>query len=143
MLNFFQPAQDRLASEVIDLLAAKIIVAAFHVADVELALAVGEKRLLEEWDIFVEKLFLQILRSSRDDDALAGTNDGKEISQRLSGSSAGFDDQVSLFRQSLLDGLRHLQLPAAKFVGGVSLRELASRSEKAVQGRQSPGWRDG
>ena len=133
LLDLFQSAEYRLVGEVVKLLPAEIVVAPLHVADVELAIAVGKKRLFEKRDILIEELFLQILGSGGNDDPLAGTNDGHQIGQRLAGSSAGFDDQVTLFFQRLLDGLRHLQLSPAKFVGGMGARKHSARSEELVE----------
>ena len=39
---------------------------------------------------------------------------GTQIGQRLARAGAGFDDQVALFLQRLLDRLRHLQLSATR-----------------------------
>ncbi len=64
---------------------------------------------------------------------LPGTNHGQQISQRLAGSRAGFDDQVAFLCQRLLDGLRHLQLSAAEFVRRVSLREQATGRKEVVE----------
>src|ERR1019366_1566190 len=71
MIDLLQPAQHRISGEVVKLLAAQIIVTALHVADAQLALAAGEKRLLQKRDILVEELLLQVLRTGGDDDAFA------------------------------------------------------------------------
>ena len=133
VLDLLQAAEHGLIGQVVELLAAQIVVASLHVADFELAFAVGKKRLLEKRDIFMEELFLQILGSGRNDDALAGANDRHQVGQRLARAGAGFDDQVTLFFQRLLDGLRHLQLSAAKFVGGMSARKHSARREELVE----------
>ena len=133
MLDLFQSAEHGLVGEVVELLAAQIVVAPLHVTDVELAFAVGKKRLFEKRDIFVEELFLQILGSGGNDDALAGTDDGHQVGQRLARAGAGFDDQVTLFFQRLLDRLRHLQLSPAKFVGGMGARKHSARREELVE----------
>ena len=78
--------------QVVQLLAAKIIAAALHVADPQLA-----EVLLEEGNVFVEELLLQGLGAGGDDDALAGADHRKQIRQRLAGAGAGFDDQVAAF----------------------------------------------
>ena len=133
VLDLLQSAEHGLVGEVVELLAAQIVVAPLHVADVQLAFAVGKKRLFEKRDIFMEELFLQILGAGGNDDPLAGTNDGHQVGQRLARASAGFDDQVTLFFQRLLDGLRHLQLSAAKFVGGMGARKHSARREELVE----------
>ena len=133
VLDLLQSAEHRLVGEVVELLAAQIVVAPLHVADVQLAFAVGKKRLFEKRDILVEELFLQILGAGGNDDALAGANDGHQVGQGLARSGAGFDDQMTLFFQRLLDGLRHLQLSAAKFVGGMGARKHSARREELVE----------
>ena len=143
MLDLLQPTEHRLVGQVVELLAAQIVVAPFHVADAQFALAVRKKRLLEKWDILVEELFLQILRAGGDDHALAGTNHRQQIGQGFARAGAGFDDQMTLFRQRLLDRLSHLQLSPAEFIGGMGAREQAARREELVERniaflRQSP-----
>ncbi len=120
--------------QVVELLAAKIIAAALHVADAQLA-----QMLLQKRNIFVEELLLQCLGAGRDDDALAGANDRQQIRQRLAGAGARFDDQVPLLLQCLLDGLGHLQLSAAKLVRRMRARQQASGAEELVERRQPRG----
>ena len=96
VLDFLEPGKHGLIGQVVQLLLAEIIVAPLHVADIQLALAVREEGLLEERNVFIEKLLLQILRSGRNDDALAGTNHRQEIRQSLAGTGAGFDYEVPL-----------------------------------------------
>ena len=96
VLDFLEPGKYGLIGQVVQLLLAEIIVAPLHVADIQLALAVREEGLLEERNIFIEKLLLQILRSGRNDDALAGANHRQEIRQSLAGTGAGFDYEVPL-----------------------------------------------
>ena len=144
VLDLLQSAEHRLIGQVIELLAAQIVVAPLHVTGVQLAFAAGKKRLLEKRDIFVEELFLQILGSGGNDDALAGANDGHQVGQRLARAGAGFNDQVTLFFERLFDRLRHLQLSAAKLVGRMGARKHSARREELVQRNVTfPGSRDG
>ena len=89
--------------------------------------------MLEKRHVFVEELFLQILGTRGDDDALAGADHGQQIGESFAGTGAGFKDQVPLFRERLFDGLRHLQLAAPEFVGGMSLREHAPGGKEIVE----------
>ena len=92
----------------------------------------------------MEELFLQIFCSGGNDDALAGANDGHQVGQRLARAGAGFDDQVTLFFERLFDRLRHLQLSAAKFVGGMGARKHSARREELVERNVAfPGVGDG
>ena len=61
VVDFLQPAEYGLVGQVVEFLAAKIIAASLHVTDAQPVLAVGEERLLKEWNILMKKLFLQIL----------------------------------------------------------------------------------
>ena len=96
--------------------------------------------MFEKRDILIEKLLLQILGAGGNDDALAGANHGQQIGQRLARAGASFDDQVPLLFERLLDGLRHLQLSAAEFVGGMGSRKHSARARK--NGRASSICRD-
>ena len=95
--------------------------------------------LLQERHVLEEELLLQGFRPSRDDDALARANDRQQIRQRLAGTGAGFDDQVSPFLQRELDRLGHLQLSATKFVSRMRARQHAIRPEELVERRQTRG----
>ena len=119
LLDLVKAAEYGLSSQVVEFLAAYVVAAPLHVADVQLAFAVGVESLFEERDVFVEELFLEIFRARRDDDALAGTNHGHQIRQSFSGACSSFHDEVALLCQSLLYGLGHLKLATAEFVGGV------------------------
>ncbi len=141
MLDLLQPAEHRLVGKVVEFFAAQIIVAAFHVADGEPSVRTiaartcfSKQGLLQERNVLVEKLFLQILGAGRDDHALAGANDWHQIGERLSCARTGFHDQVPLFFKCLLDGLRHLQLAAPEFIGGMRAGEHAAGGKELVEG---------
>ena len=138
VFDLFEAAQDGLVSQVVELFSAEIIVAALHVADGKLSLAVGRERALQKRHVFEVKLLLQIFRAGRDDDALAGANDGQQIGERFSSTGAGFSDQMALFFQRLLHRLGHLELSAAEFIGGMTLRQNSARREELVE-RDSGG----
>ena len=141
LLDLLQPAEHRLVGKVVEFFAAQIIVAAFHVADgkpsvrtIAARTCFSKQRLLQERNVLVEKLFLQILGAGRDDHALAGANHRHQIGQRLSCARAGFHDQVPLFFKCLLDRLRHLQLAAPEFIGGMRAREHCRRGQRIGRG---------
>ena len=123
MFDLLQPAQHRLISEVVELLAAQIIVAAFHVADVQLTFGIRKQRLLEKGNVFVEELLLEIFGAGRNYHSLARADHRQQICQRLARARAGFNNQVTFFFESLFHGLRHLQLSAAEFVGRMGARK--------------------
>ena len=72
----------------------------------------------------MEELFLQILGAGRNDDALAGANDGHQVGQRLARAGAGFDDQVTLFFQRLLRPLA----PSATVRGEIRRRDECAKA---------------
>ena len=55
VLDLFQSAEHGLVGEVVELLAAEIVVAPLHVTDFELAFAVGKERLFEKRDILMRR----------------------------------------------------------------------------------------
>ena len=117
MIDLLQPVQHRLCGKVVKLLATQIVAATLHVADAQLT-----QVLLQEGNIFEEKLLLESLGSGRDDDAFARTNHWQQIRERLPGTGARFDDQMSPLLQSQLHRLGHLQLSATKFVSRMRAR---------------------
>src|SRR5581483_9916673 len=133
LLNFIKAVQNWLVRKVVQLLATEIIVAAFHVADAERAIAIGKERLLEKWNIFVKQLLLQVLGACGNDHALSRADRWHEISERFSRAGSGLDDQVAAFFDGLLDCLCHLQLAAAKLVCGVSAGEQPAGRKEVVE----------
>src|SRR5881628_1275360 len=65
VLDFIQAAEDRRISKIVEFFSAKIIVAAFHVADIYLAMKNLQEQLFYKDIPFLEELLLQIFRSSR------------------------------------------------------------------------------
>src|SRR4030081_1607301 len=59
LLNLFQPVEHGLIPEVVKFLAAQIIVPPLHVANPKAGPgSVTKQRLLQEWNVLIEKLFL-------------------------------------------------------------------------------------
>src|SRR5215469_6277654 len=133
LLNRIEPIQHRLIRQVVELFPAQIVVTPLHVADVQLAFAMGKKRLLEGGDVLVEKLLLQILGAGGNDDAFSGSNHGHEISQRFARAGSGLDDQMPSLAKRLFDGLRHLQLPPPELIRRMGPRQYPSGGKKLVQ----------
>src|SRR5579871_3676324 len=69
LVNFLESAQNRLVGEIVKLLPAKIIVAAFHITNAQLA-----QMLLEEWYILEKELFLQVLGAGGNNHAFAAAD---------------------------------------------------------------------
>jgi hypothetical protein len=141
LLDLFQSAENGLIGQLVKLLPAQIVVATLHVTDAQARCAVrrwpSEKCFFQERNVFIEELLLQCLGPGRDDDALAGANDRKQVGKCLSRAGSCFDDEVTLLVQRLFDSLRHRELSLAELVGWVSAREQSAGAEELVQ--REPG----
>ena len=100
-----RPRQNRLALRIVDLLPARVVAAALHVADLQRLV----EMLLQEWNVFVEELFLQVLRAGGDHHALARKNRGNQIGQRLARACSGIDNEMFLGERGF-DSFSHLEL---------------------------------
>ena len=134
LVDLFQSRQNRLIAQRDELVAAKVVGAAFHVADLQVAEQRFEKRHVTE-----EELVLQSLGSRGDDDALAGAQSGEQVGEGFAGARAGLDDEMAALGERALDGFGHLQLSWAVFVGQRRLGENAAGREELVQSGQSAG----
>src|SRR5437667_10970613 len=133
MLNLLKSAQHRLPCEVVKLLAAQVIVASLHAADAELAITVGKEGLLEKWNVFLEKLLLQVLGPCRNDHVLARADHRHEVSDCLSCSGSSFDDEMAALFDGFFYCLRHLQLTPAVFIRRMRAGKQSAGSKKLVQ----------
>ena len=125
---FFEPREDRLLFGVVDLLAAGVVVAPLHVADLQ-----GPRKvLLEEGDVLEEELFLEILGACGDDDALTGQQGRDQVRQGFSGTGAGLHDEVPLVGKRRFHGFGHFHLTGAELVIGMPL------GQRAVPGKELP-----
>ena len=132
--DLFQARQHRLLFGVVDLLAAGVVGAPFHVAGAQRA-----QVFLEERNVLEEELFLEILGPCGDDDALAGEDRGNQVRQSFAGARAGFDDQVFLLGQRAFHGFRHLELALAVFVTGVPLGKQSFTAKELADGESLGG----
>ena len=132
--DLFEAGENRGVFGVVNLLAAGVVAAAFHVADAQGA----ADDLFEERNVAEEELFLQGFGAGGDDDALFGKQRGDEISQRFAGSGAGFDDQLAAFVESAFDGERHLHLTGTRLEGGVRGGQRAAGQEEAFVSGLAP-----
>src|SRR5205807_7007573 len=89
--------------------------------------------LLKKRNILKEELLLQGLGASRDNYTFSAANGGQQISQGLSRSSTGLNDEMLALLNCLLHGLRHLKLAPAKLIVGVRLAQQPVRSKKLVE----------
>ena len=124
--DLFQPGEHRSVLGVVDLLAAGVIIAPLHVADLKGAREV----LLEERDVLEEKLLLEGFGPGGDDDALAGEQGRHQVGERLAGTGARLDDQVALIGEGGFHGLGHLHLAGPELVIGMPFGQRPAAAEK-------------
>ena len=93
VVEFLESGEDGLFLRVVDFLAADVVAAALHVADLELLVF---EVLLEERNVLEKELFLQVFGACGDDDAAFRKDRGNKVGERFSGASAGLDDEVAI-----------------------------------------------
>src|SRR5271156_5611457 len=129
--DLFEPVEDGLIAQGVELVAAEIVGAALHIADPE-----RTEKGFEEGDVLEKELLLEIFRAGRDDDTASRAQRRQQIGEGLAGAGSGLDDQVTIFVESALDGLRHFELSAAELVGQLRAREHAAGSEEVIERRK-------
>jgi hypothetical protein len=129
LVYFFEAGEDGMARQADELVAAEVVGAAFHVADAQVA-----QERFEKGQVAEKELILQGFGAGGDDDPVAGAEGGKEVGEGFAGAGAGFDDQVALLCKGALDGLGHLELAGAVFVGQGGFGEDAAGGEEGVEG---------
>ena len=132
LIDLFKAGKDRLVAQNKELVAAKVVRAAFHVADAEAA-----EKSLQKWNVAKIELVLQRLGAGGDDDALAGAQGRQQVGEGLAGAGARLDDEVAMLGESALDGLGHFKLAGAVFVGQRGPRKDAAGREELVEGGQA------
>ena len=88
-VDFFHAGENGLLFDVVEFLPAEVVLAALHERDAHFG-----KKFFQEGNVFEKNLLLKIFRSRRDDDALPEAQDWHEISQRLAGPRARFNDEM-------------------------------------------------
>jgi len=139
LLDLLEAAEDGLVGQVIKFFAAEIVVASLHVNRRSVCCRCSPKRVRSrKGTSFLESCSLKILVPVEIDDALAGTRiTGQQIGECLAGARASLHDRCRFSAMASSYGLGHLELAAAKFVGGVVFESQAAGSEELVE-RESP-----
>ena len=102
--DLFQARENRLAFGVVNLLPAREVVAALHVANLQRPV----EMFLQERNVFVEKLLLQVLGSGGNNHALSRKDSGDQIGQGLAGTGSRVHQQMFLFGQRRFHRFGHL-----------------------------------
>ena len=126
--DLLEPGQQRRVPQRIQLMTAKVVCSALHVADLHRSTRCQHR--LEEWYVFEVQLLLQVLGAGRDDYPLTRLSRqsqcGQKVRESLSGSSSCFDDQAALLFQRCLHRLGHLVLSWPMLEGERRLRQQAA-----------------
>ena len=117
------------------LVAAKVVGTALHVADAQAA-----KQRLEKGHIAKKELILQGLGAGGDDDALPRAQCGQQVGEGFAGAGAGFDNQMAPLAECALDGLGHFKLAGAVFIWQRGAGEDSARRKELVEAGQSASW---
>jgi hypothetical protein len=128
--HLFKTVENGLLLAVVELLAAEVVLAPFHVAHAQ---RFGEV-LLQKGDVLEVELLLQVLGAGGDHHALAGEDGGQQIRQRLAGAGAGFNNEVLAVDEGIFHGFGHLELPRAKLEIGMHARKHAVSREVLAGG---------
>ena len=134
LIDLFKAGEDGLVLERDQLVAAEVVGAAFHIADAEIA-----DEGFKEGNVAEVELVLEGLGTGGDNDALAGSQGGKQVGQGLAGAGSGLDDEVTAFSERALDRLGHFELARAVLIGQRRTRQDSARREKLVEGGQGAG----
>ena len=136
LVDLFEAVEERVVAQGVELVAAEVVAAALHVADLQRA-----EEGFEEGDVLEEELLLQVFGAGGDDDALlalAGeAQGGQKIGEGFAGAGAGFDDEVALVFEGGFDGSGHLVLAAAVLEGEGGAGEDAAGGEEIVKRGQA------
>ena len=135
--DLLQALQDRLLLGIVELLAAQVIRPSLHQTGVDAA----REKLLQEGNVFVEKLFLQVLGSGGNHHALAREQRGHQVRQRLPRAGARLDNLVPLFGQRFFHRQGHFELSRPELIVGMSAGQRTVAGEKLAdrQGRHPAG----
>ena len=140
--DFFEAGKQWVVAQGVELLLADVVGAALHVADAQ-----GAEEGFEEGDVLEEELFLEVFGAGGDDDALlvlAGAAEGwEEVGEGFAGAGAGFDDEVAVVGEGLLDLLGHEVLAGTVLEGegrvgedAAGVEEVMERGELLVEARR-------
>ncbi len=133
--ELFEAGQDGLIVGVVDFLAAGVIAASLHQANLQRAI----EMLLQKRDVFEEELLLEILGAGGYDDAPSGQNRRDQVGQGLAGSRAGFDDEMLAILERGLHGLGHFELPLPELVVRMPLGKSSVTGEEAAGAGRAGG----
>src|SRR5687767_10194800 len=121
VLYLIKAFQDRRTLRAPQATEADVVVSSLHVSGFE----TFRQHALEKRNVFLHQLFLEILGSSRDDDATtpaeSGGNSGDKISECLACSCSRFDDQMFSILKRTGHRPRHFNLAGTVFIFRMSL----------------------
>src|SRR5712692_11088965 len=111
LIDLFEAGEHGHALGALDAMQTCVVVTALHGRGAKLLW----QNVVKKRNVFVDQLLLQILCARRDDDARAATARRRDrryqISERLAGAGAGFDDEVMLLLKRAQHRLSYFTLP--------------------------------
>jgi hypothetical protein len=135
LIDLFEAIEKRVVAERIELVPAKVVGAALHIANLE-----RTKERFKERDVLEVELFLQVFGASGDDDSLVpltGKAKGRQkVRKCLPRPRPGFNNQMTLLLESGLNSACHVVLPLTMLKSQRRSRENASGSEEITEIRQ-------
>ncbi len=134
LVDLGQSREHRLVAQRVELAAAKIVAAALHVADAQLA-----QQRLKKRHVAKEKLILQGLGSRGNNHALPGAQSRQQVGQGFAGARARLDNQMPALPEGALHSLGHLVLPRSVFVRQRRVSKDAARRKELVERGQGAG----
>ncbi len=123
--------------QLIEPVQAQIVRTALHVCGSERHV----ERVAKSGDVLEEDLFLEVLRSGRNEHALAAQDGRDEVGERLPGAGARFGEEDAAVLEDVGDGCRHLDLAGARFEVGYAACQRAGRGEHIGDRRGKVGGR--
>ena len=116
LIDLIEPLEQRRGLSALEAMQTGVVVAALHHGRAKFC----RQDFLKKRDVLIHQLLLQIFGAGRDHYAGAAParrrDRGHEISERLAGAGAGFDDQVLLLLEGAQHGLSHFDLAGAMLV---------------------------
>src|SRR5208282_745480 len=119
---------DGLFLDIVQFLAAEIVLASLHQRDAHLW-----EQFLEKGNVFVKELLLKIFGSRGDHGSQTAAQQRHKVRQRLACPGARLHNKVLAIFQRRLYTLRHLELPRPEFVIRMVARQPPPRSEDFIE----------
>jgi len=123
LIDLFQAGEHGHALGALDAMQTRVVVATLH----DRRAKWFRQNVVQKRNVFVDQLLLEILRAGRDDYARAAATRrrdcGHQISERLAGAGAGFNDQMMFLLKRAQHRLSHFDLAGPVLVFRMSITD--------------------